>query len=73
LTDAEIILNIQAENEENYFVFMLEHEDFSAYLHLPPRFLDEIVEKYGLENSHESKDYTISEFLIEEHMEKPLN
>ncbi|GAB6008795.1 hypothetical protein [Dysgonomonas reticulitermitis] len=89
LADAEIILNIQAENEENYFVFMLGHEDekdgvmvgfgltyheeFSAFLHLPTRFLDELVEKYGLENSHEEKDYTIAEFLVEDYKGKPLN
>lgn len=70
LADAEIIMDIQTENEENYFVFMPGHEDekdgvmvgfgltyheeFSAFLHLPPRFLDELVEKYGLENSHVS-------------------
>lgn len=64
LADAEIILNIQAGDEKNYFVFMLGHEDeedgvmigfglnyhegFSAYLHLPPEFLKELIEKYSL-------------------------
>jgi hypothetical protein len=89
LPETEIILNIGAENEGNYFVFMLDHEDekdgvmigfgltyhedFSAFLHLPPRFLDELIEKYGLDNSHEAKDYTVSEFLIEEHKKNSLN
>ena len=89
LSDAEVILNIQGGNEKNYFVFMLNHEDekdgimigfgltyhedFAAYLHLPPRLLDEIVEKYNLTNSKEAKDYTINEYLIERHSKNPLN
>lgn len=89
LSDAEIILNIQARHDMNMFVFMLDyedeedgvmigfgltyHEDFAAYLHLPPRLLDELVEKYHLTNSKEAKNYTINEFLIEEHLKKPLN
>lgn len=89
LTDAEIILNIQAENEENYFVFMLEHEieqdgimvgfgltyyeDFSMFLHLAPEFLDELTQKYGLDNFHEAKDHTIAEFLVEDYKRRPLN
>lgn len=64
LPDAETILNIQADNEKNYFVFMLNHEDeedgvmigfgltyhedFSAYLHLSSKYLKELIEKYGL-------------------------
>jgi hypothetical protein len=64
LSDAEIILNIDAEDEDNYCVFMLNHEDeedgimfsfgmayqsdFAVFLHLPPELLNEIVEKYGL-------------------------
>jgi hypothetical protein len=58
------LLNIEAENEHNYFVFMLDnedeqdgvmigfgltyHPDFSVYLHLPPQLLNELVEKYVL-------------------------
>ena len=65
-SDAEIILNIQANNEKNYFVFMLNHEDekdgvmigfglnyhedFSVYLHLPAKYLKELTEKYALKN-----------------------
>ena len=64
LSDAEIILNIQAGNEKNYFVFMLDHEDeedgvmigfgltyyedFSVFLHLSPEYLKELIEKYAL-------------------------
>jgi hypothetical protein len=89
LPDAEVILNIQAGNEGNYFVYMLDYEDeedgvmiglgltyyegFSAFLHLPPRFLPELVEKYNLDNSHEARNYTINEFLIEEQGKNPLN
>jgi hypothetical protein len=89
LSDVEVILNIQAGNEGNYFVYMLNYEDeedgvmiglgltyyegFSAFLHLPPKFLPELVEKYNLTNSHEARNYTVSEFLIEEYMKKPLN
>jgi hypothetical protein len=89
LFDVEVILNIQAGNEGNYFVYILNYEDeedgvmiglgltyyegFSAFLHLPPRFLSELVEKYNLTNSHEARNYTVNEFLIEEQMKKPLN
>ena len=64
LSDEEIILNLDADNEKNYFVFMLgvedeedgvmigfgltNYQDFGIYLHLPPQLLDELVEKYSL-------------------------
>lgn len=64
LPDEEILRNINAANENNYFVYMIDHEDeqdgimigfglteypaFAAYLHLDKSMLDEIVEKYGL-------------------------
>lgn len=89
LSDAEIVLNIQAGNFMNMFSFMLDHEDeedgvmigfgltyhedFAAFLHLPPRFLNELVEKYHLTNSKEPKNYTVNEFLIEGHLMKPQN
>ena len=71
---AERLLNINAENNHNYCVFMLNHEDeedgvmigfgmsyhpdFSIYLHLPPELLDEIVEKYSLPAKSEAKNYS---------------
>jgi hypothetical protein len=72
LSDAEILLNIDAEVEKNYFVLMLDHEDeedgvmigfgmsyypdFGAYLHLPPELLNELAEKYALHVYREAKD-----------------
>ena len=72
LSDGEIIININADNEHNYFVFMLDFEDeqdgvmigfglsyypdFSAFLHLPPTMLDELIGKYSLYEYHQSKD-----------------
>jgi len=74
LSDAEILLNIEAGNAHNYCVFMLDcedeedgvmigfgmayHPDFSVYLHLPPELLDELVEKYALPAKPESKSYS---------------
>jgi len=74
LSDAEILLNIEAGNDHNYCVFMLDcedeedgvmfgfgmayHPDFSVYLHLPPELLDEIVEKYALNAKPEKKGYS---------------
>ena len=74
LSVAEVLLNIDAENEHNYFVFMLDHEDeedgvmigfgmayhpdFSVYLHLPPESLNELVEKYALIAKPEPKSYS---------------
>jgi hypothetical protein len=71
LPEWEILINISADNEENYFVFMLDHEDerdgimigfglsfhrdFAVWLHLPPELLNEIVEKYALYSSHEGE------------------
>ena len=73
LSEAEIILNIDAEDENNWFVFILDHEDdedgvmigfgmsyhgdFGVYLHLPPELLNEIVEKYKLIAKPEPKEY----------------
>lgn len=81
LSDAEIILNIQADNEKNYFVFMLNHEDeedgvmigfgltyheeFSAYLHLPPKYLKELIDKYKLvSKATDAQKLTVEEYLI---------
>lgn len=81
LPDAEIILNIQADNEKNYFVFMLNHEDeedgvmvgfgltyhkdFSAYLHLSPKYLKELIEKYGLiSKATNVENLTVEQYLI---------
>jgi hypothetical protein len=88
LSEAEIILNIDAENAHNYCVFMLDHEDeenglmigfgmsyhdFAIYLHLPPELLDEMVEKYALYVSHEQKDQTWEEVLANERLKNSLN
>jgi hypothetical protein len=90
LPDAEIILNIQARNEKNYFVFMLNHEDeedgvmigfglayyedFSAYLHLSPKYLKELIEKYSLLNkATEAQQLTVEEFLIAQAKNIPMN
>ena len=78
LPEAEIILNIDADDENNYFVFMLNHEDeedgiligfgmsyhsdFSVYLHLPTELLDEIVEKYALPVCHEDNCFSEQEY-----------
>jgi hypothetical protein len=59
LSETEILRNIDAENEGNYFVYLLDfedeengiiigfsltfHDDFSVYLYLPPELLDEMV------------------------------
>jgi hypothetical protein len=81
LSDAEIILNIQAGDEKNYFVFMLDHEDekdgvmigfglnyhedFSAYLHLPPNYLKELIEKYALVSKATNvENMTVEQYLI---------
>lgn len=90
LPDADIILNIQADNEKNYFVFMLNHEDeedgvmigfgltyhedFSAYLHLPPKYLKELIEKYGLiSKATNIENLTVEQFLIAQAKDLPLN
>jgi len=81
LSDAEILLNIEAGNDDNYCVFMLDHEDeedgvmigfrmsyhseLSAYLHLPPELLDEIVNKYSLPVSPNKNSNPIWEYLDE--------
>lgn len=80
LSDAEVILNLDAEHKHNYCVFMIDcgnekdgimfgfglsyHPDFAAYLHLPVNLLDEITERYSLVAQPEVKDLTIEEFLV---------
>ena len=90
LTEAEIILNIQAGNKKNYLVFMIDHEDeedgvmigfgltyhdgFSVYLHLPPIYLKEMIEKYSLEcNNSDVVNMTVEQFLIEQLKDTSLN
>lgn len=90
LSDAEIILNIQADNEKNYFVFMLNHEDeedgvmigfglnyheeFSAYLHLAPKYLKELIEKYGLvSKATDAQKLTVEEYLISQARNLSMN
>lgn len=89
LSDADIILNLDAERERNYCVLMIDCEnekdgimfgfglsyypDFAVYLHLPLNLLDELVSKYGLIAQEEAKDYTINEFLIEDHLRSSQN
>lgn len=90
LSDAEVILNIQAEADKNYFVFMLNHEDeedgvmigfwlsyhdgFFAYLHLPPKYLKELIEKYGLVSKATNvENLTVEQFLIVQAKDLPLN
>ena len=71
LSDEEILFNIDASNENNFFVYMIDHENeqdgimvslgltdyptFGAYLHLNKSLLNEIVAKYSLEISRSPK------------------
>lgn len=80
LSDAEVILNINAEHKANYFVFMNDVEeeedgimiglglsyypDFAVYLHLPCALLDELTRKYSLFNFHQGEHLTVTEFLV---------
>ena len=89
LSEADIILNIDADEEENYFVFMLDHEDeddgvmisfsmsyhdFAVFLHLPPELLDEMVEKYALRDFKEGEKYNRwEEFLAKEGLKYSVN
>jgi hypothetical protein len=89
LPETEILRNINAEDENNYFVFMLDHEDeedgvmigfgmkyhpdFAVYLHLPPGLLDELVEKYALHVSGEGKEYSEIDCLIDRRLKNSLN
>ena len=73
LSVAEILLNINADNKDNFFSFMLGvederdgitvnfemsyHSDFSMFLELPPELLDELVKRYALHDFHEPKSY----------------
>jgi hypothetical protein len=72
LPEWEIVRNVNAGDEHNYFVFMENHEDeqegimigfglsfhrdFAVYLHLLTKLLIELVEKYALYCSHEGKE-----------------
>jgi hypothetical protein len=90
LMDAEIILNIQAGDEKNYFVFMLNHEDeedgvmigfgltyhedFSAYLYLPPEYLKELIGKYALvSKATDVENLTVEQFLITQAKDTSMN
>jgi hypothetical protein len=89
LSEAEIILNIDAEDKNNYFVFMLDHEDeedgimfcfgmayqsdFAVFLHLPPELLDEIVEKYALPVCSEDNCYSEQEYIADNRLMFSLN
>lgn len=89
LSDGEIIMNIDAGHEYNYFVMMVDCEgeedgimiglgmmcypDFAVYLHLPLSLLNELVQKYGLKAKEEAKNYTLNEFLIDEHLRNSMN
>ena len=90
LLNAEIILNIQAGSEKNYFVFMLDHEneedgvmisfgltyyeDFSAFLHLPPKYLKELIEKYSLKcNNSIVENMSVEQFLIGQFKDSSMN
>jgi hypothetical protein len=90
LSDADIILNIQAGYQKNHFVFMLNHEDeedgvmisftlnyhedFSAYLHLPPKYLPELIEKYALVSKATNvENITVEQYLIEQAKGFPMN
>ncbi|MDL2241624.1 hypothetical protein LJB91_01795 [Bacteroidales bacterium OttesenSCG-928-L03] len=90
LSDAEIILNIQADKEGNYFVFMLNHEDeedgvmigfrlsyyenLFAYLHLPPKYLKELIEKYALVSKGTNvENLTVEQFLIKQAKDLPMS
>ncbi|WP_165043479.1 hypothetical protein [Dysgonomonas sp. ZJ709] len=80
LSDAEVILNLDAEHKHNYCVFMIDctgerdgimfgfglsyYPDFAVYLHLPVNLLDEIVDKYSLIPHPEVKDQTVAEYLL---------
>ena len=89
LSEADIILNIDADDEHNYFVFMQDHEDeedgvmisfsmsyhdFAVFLHLPPELLDELVEKYALHHFKEGEKYDRwEELLAKERLKNSLN
>ena len=80
LTEEEIILNIDAGNEDNYFIFTLDiddeedgimigfgmrnYNDFGIYLYLPPELLDELVEKYSLAVCHDSIESGLSKYYF---------
>lgn len=78
----ETRLNIDSNNEHNYFMLMIGCEeedgiiiglgmsgypDFAIYLHLPERLCDKLVFKYKLNS------YTTEEFLVEQTKNNLLN
>ena len=89
LSPGEIILNIDGEHEMNYFVIMIDcqeeedgimiglgmlyHPTFVVYLHLPLRLLNELVLKYNLTAKQEAKNYTITEYLMDQTRNNSLN
>ena len=89
LCDQDIIMNIDSGHPHNYFVIMIgcqgeedgimigfgmaSHPDFAIYLHLPLCLLNELVRKYALTAKEEVKDYTLNEFLIDEHLRNSMN
>ena len=89
LSEADIILNIDADDEGNYFVFMLDHEDeedgvmisfnmsyhdFDVFLHLPPELLDELIKKYALHHFKEGEKFDRwEELLARERLKNSLN
>ncbi len=78
---AIILYKFMAEVFYDYFVFMLDHEDeedgvmigfglnyhedFSAYLHLAPKYLKELIEKYALVSKGTNvENMTVEQYLI---------
>ena len=89
LSEADVILNIDADDEHNYFVFMqdledeedgvmisfsMTYHDFAVFLHLPPELLDELVEKYALHHFKEGEKFDRwEELLASERLKNSLN
>jgi len=89
LSEADVILNIDADDEHNYFVFMqdledeedgvmisfsMTYHDFAVFLHLPPELLDELVEKYALHDFKEGEKYDRwEELLARERLKNSVN
>lgn len=73
LSDNEIMFNMDAASNKNYFVYMegMEEEDdgimigfgltdspsYGAYLHLEKKLLDEIIEKYDLKEKNGGREW----------------
>ncbi|MDR0748257.1 MAG: hypothetical protein LBF62_01640 [Tannerellaceae bacterium] len=50
------------------------YEDFSAYLHLPPKYLKELIEKYALKSkATNAQKLTVEEYLIAQAKNLPMN